>query len=93
MNLTVDGMTILTVLKKIVASTIEGVQQLAIQVLSNIIHRDPQQEYCFQILQTDIIGEALSQYVINYQSLLNIVSKKCFIHHSYCGFSNQSTFS
>lgn len=56
MILTVDGTTLLAVLKKMVACTIEVVQQLAIQILSCIIQRDNQQAYSCHILQTDLLG-------------------------------------
>ncbi|VDI64487.1 Hypothetical predicted protein [Mytilus galloprovincialis] len=55
MTLTVDGTTLLAVLKKMVACTIEVVQQLAIQIMSCIIQRDNQQAYSCHILQTDLL--------------------------------------
>jgi hypothetical protein len=57
MTMTVDGVTLLSVLKKMIASTIEVVQQLAIQILSCIIERNEKNnEYCFHILQSDLVG-------------------------------------
>ncbi|CAC5402215.1 unnamed protein product [Mytilus coruscus] len=56
MTLTVDGATLLAVLKKMVACTIEVVQQLSIQILSCIIQKDNQQAYSCHILQTDLLG-------------------------------------